>query len=427
MKSMRQSIKQPMKCKAVLLAALSVLLFSCKAKQVRAVLWTNNVDFVSYAELFNASQDKIRVVPYYFNAPARKLSESGADSNVDILAGSFLQSGMEEKAFVNLSSLFRKKGPLFKDDFYEPLLNSCSRNGKQFLIPISFNLPSLVFYSENYENVLGATMLSFDSIKEISKKYNVKRRDGVYTSMGFGPLWSSEFLYLVFKDRGVFFSVDADSISYTENMFEKNVEFIKDWVEEVNEGAKNEEDFAFKYLYMPFYNQVQNGRCLFSFASSRDILSLPNDKIRDLDFRWICNDGKIQIEDDFVSMGIYSKSKKKAAAKQFIIWLLNEKTQRKILERKFKMNLETDSFGIAGGFSSLKSSTEKIFPLYYRVMISNIPLAERLSAPQIFPANWDRIKKQVVEPFILAACSDDNSKNKSINERYMDFVASEAK
>ena len=210
-------------------------------------------------------------------------------------------------------------------------------------------------------------------------------------------------------------------------MFEKSVEYVLDWVNEINEGVKNEEDFAFKYLYMPFYNQVKNGRCLFSFASSRDILSLSNDEIRDLDFRWICNDGKIQIEDDFVSVGIYSKSKKKAAAKKFLLWLLNEKSQRKILERKFKMNLETDSFGIAGGFSSLKNSTEKIFPLYYRVMISNTPVAERLSAPQVFPANWERIKKQVVEPYIMASCAGDDSKKKSINERYEDFLASEVK
>ncbi|MBR5096126.1 MAG: hypothetical protein IK094_03350, partial [Treponema sp.] len=190
---------------------------------------------------------------------------------------------------------------------------------------------------------------------------------------------------------------------------------------------KNEQDFAFKYLYMPFYNQVQNGRCLFSFASSRDLLSLSNDKIRDLDFRWICNDGKIQIEDDFVSVGIFSRSKHKGAAKKFILWLMNEKTQRKILERKFKMNLETDSFGIAGGFSSLKSATEKVFPLYYRVMISNTPIADRLAAPQAFPANWERIKNLVVEPYILAACSGDDSKNKSIDERYEDFLASEVK
>lgn len=390
-------------------------------------MWTNNVDFVSFVELYNASQDKARIVARYYDAPTNKLASATVAARPDILAGSYLQTGIEKKVFANLNSLFGKKGPLIRDDFYEPLLKSCSHNEKQYLVPVSYNLPSLVFDSSNYENVLGATMLSFDTIKEISKNYNAKNRAGVYTAMGFGPLWSKDFLYLVFRDKGVFFNVQGQKISYTENMFERSVDFVRDWVNEVNEGVKNEEDFAFKYLYMPFYSQVQNGRCLFSFASSRDLMSLSNDKIRALDFRWICNDGKIQIEDDFVSVGVLSKSKHKGAAKKFILWLLNEKTQRKILERKFKMNLETDSFGIAGGFSSLKSATEKVFPLYYRVMISNTPVADRLAAPQAFPANWERIKKNVVEPYILAACSGDDSKNKSIDERYEDFLASEVK
>ena len=424
---MRRFIKRQKNFKTVLFAALAILLSSCSKKQERLVLWTNNVDFVSFVELFNASQDKARIVARYYDTPTNKFASATAAVRPDIIAGSYLQAGIEKKIFVNLNSLFGKKGLLVKDDFYEPLLKSCSRNEKQYLIPVSYNLPSLVFDSSNYENVLGATMLSFDTIKEISKSYNAKNRSGVYTSMGFGPLWSSDFLYLIFKDNGVFFNVEGQKISYTENMFNRSVDFVRDWVNEINEGVKNEEDFAFKYLYMPFYNQAQNGRCLFSFASSRDLLSLPNDKIRDLDFRWICNSGKIQIEDDFVSIGISSKSKHKGAAKKFILWLLNEKTQRKILERKFKMNLETDSFGIAGGFSSLKSATEKVFPLYYRVMISNTPIADRLAAPQAFPANWERIKKNVVEPYILAACSGDDSKNKSIDERYEDFLASEAK
>lgn len=424
---MRRFIKRQKNFKTVLFAALAILLSSCSKKQERLVLWTNNVDFVSFVELFNASQDKARIVARYYDTPTNKFASATAAVRPDIIAGSYLQAGIEKKIFVNLNSLFGKKGLLVKDDFYEPLLKSCSRNEKQYLIPVSYNLPSLVFDSSNYENVLGATMLSFDTIKEISKSYNAKNRSGVYTSMGFGPLWSSDFLYLIFKDNGVFFNVEGQKISYTENMFDRSVDFVRDWVNEINEGVKNEEDFAFKYLYMPFYNQAQNGRCLFSFASSRDLLSLPNDKIRDLDFRWICNSGKIQIEDDFVSIGISSKSKHKGAAKKFILWLLNEKTQRKILERKFKMNLETDSFGIAGGFSSLKSATEKVFPLYYRVMISNTPIADRLAAPQAFPANWERIKKNVVEPYILAACSGDDSKNKSIDERYEDFLASEAK
>jgi len=424
---MRQSTKRLTNCKIALIAALSFLFFSCAKNQDRLVLWTNNVDFVSCVELFNASQDKIRIVTYFYDAPTNKLASANKGAAPDILAGSYLQAGIEKKYFENLNSLFRKGGPLLREDFYEPLLKACSQGEKQRLIPVSYNLPALVFYSGNYEKLQGATMLSFDEIKEISKKYNAKNRAGVYTSMGFGPLWSNDFLYLIFKDKGVFFKADSQTITYTENMFEKSVVYAQDWVNEINEGVKNEEDFAFKYLYMPFYNQARNGRCLFSFASSRDILSLPDDKTRDLDFRWICNDGKIQIEDDFVSVGIYSKSKKKAAAKKFLLWLLNEKSQRKILERKFKMNLETDSFGIAGGFSSLKNATEKIFPLYYRVMISNTPVAERLSAPQVFPANWERIKKQVVEPYIMASCAGDDSKKKSINERYADFLASEVK
>ena len=424
---MRQSTKLRTNFKTALIAVLTLVLASCSKRQERLVLWTNNVDFVSFAELFNASQNKARIVAYYYDAPTSKYASASPAARPDILAGSCLQAGIQKKEFANLNSLFGKKGPLLRDDFYEPLLKACSHNEKQYLVPVSYNLPSLVFYSGNYENVLGATMLSFDTIKEISKQYNAKNKAGVYTSMGFGPLWSSDFLYLVFKDKGVFFNVEGQKISYTENMFEKSVEFVKDWVGEINGGVKSEEDFAFKYLYMPFYSQVQKGRSLFAFASSRDLLSLSNDKIRDLDFRWICNDGKIQIEDDFVSVGIVSKSKHKGAAKKFILWLMNEKTQRSILERKFKMGLETDSFGIAGGFSSLKGATEKIFPLYYRVMIANTPIADRLAAPQAFPANWERIKKYVVEPYILAACSEDESKNKSINERYEDFLASEVK
>ncbi|MBR5097456.1 MAG: hypothetical protein IK094_10170, partial [Treponema sp.] len=246
---MRRSTKRQTNFKTILIAALAILLASCSKKQERLILWTNNVDFVSFVELFNASQDKTRIVACYYDAPTNKLPSVNAAARPDIFAGSYLQAGMEKKFFANLNSLFGKKGPLIRDDFYEPLLKSCSYNEKQCLVPVSYNLPSLVFDSGNYENVLGATMLSFDTIKEISKKYNAKNRAGVYTSMGFGPLWSKDFLYLVFKDKGVFFNVEGQKISYTENMFEKSVDFVRDWVNEVNEGVKNEEDFAFKYLY----------------------------------------------------------------------------------------------------------------------------------------------------------------------------------
>lgn len=404
-----------------------LLFFSCAKKETRLVLKTNNVEFVSFAELFNASQDKIKIVVHYQDELVKALGAAKDSEKPDLLAGSCLQSGIEKKYFANLNSLVKEKGPVDKNDFYPALLQSGRFNDNQYLLPVSFNLPALVFYSANYEIVKDAAMLSFDDIKDLSKKFNSQTKDGVFTSMGFGPLWSQDFLYLVFKDAGVFFNVSPNSIAYTENLFMKSADFVRDWIEQVNGSAKNEQDFAFKYLYMPFYSQVQSGRCLFSYANSRQIFSLSKDQIHDLDFRWICNDNKILVEDDFVSVGIYSKSKKKSAAKKFIIWLMSEYTQKQILDRKVKMNLSVGSFGIAGGFSALQNVTERLFPLYYRALLSNTPVAERLCAPQSFPSDWERIKDSAVKPFILDSVSASSAKYPTLAERYESLRASEAK
>ncbi len=411
-------------------ALFSILVFSCGQKESRLVLKTNSVEFVSFAELFNSSQDKIKIVVHYQEEPCKNLGakEAAKDSErPDILAGSYLQAGIEKKCFSRLDSLIKKNGPIDKNSFYPALLQTGRLNEKQYLLPVSFNLPALVFDPKNYESLQEQAMLSFDDIKNLSKKFNVKNRDGIYSAMGFGPLWSPDFLYLVFKDMGVFFNAGPHSIIYTENVFLKSKDFVRDWIQEVNGGAKNEQDFAFKYLYMPFYSQAQSGRCLFSYATSRQIFSLSQDQIRDLDFRWICNDGRIQIEDDFVSVGVYAKSKKKAAAKKFIAWLMSEEAQRKILDRKLKMNLDSNSFGIAGGFSALQIVTERLFPLYYRSLLSNTPVSSLLFAPQKFPGDWAKIKALALEPFILDSVSATNSKAATLSERYEALLASEAK
>ncbi len=426
-KFMRRFTKRQMKCKALFFFTLSFLFFSCGKKETRLLLKTNNTDFISAAEIFNASQDKIKVVVHYQDELIKNFGAAKDSERPDILAGSYLQAGVEKKYFSNLSSLIKENGPLDKDSFYPELLKTGRAGDKQYLLPVSFNLPALVFYSENYERLKDNAMLSFEDIKGLSKKFNRQNKDGVYSSMGFGPLWSSDFLYLLFKDQGVFFNAGADSIAYTENAFSKSAEYVGEWIGQVNGGVKNEQDFSFKYLYMPFYNQVQSGRCLFSYATSRQILSLPKDQIHNLDFRWICNDNKIQIEDDLVSVGVCSKSKKKAAAKKFIVWFMGEYSQKQMLDRKARMNLSTDSFGIAGGFSSLQNVTERLFPLYYRALLSNTPVADRLCAPQCFPSEWARIKDVVVKPFVMDSCSNEGAKIKGIDERYADFLASESK
>ena len=286
---------------------------------------------------------------------------------------------------------------------------------------MSFNLPALVFQTDNYNYAQNA-FLSFDDIKEISKKFNAKDGAGTYSAMAFGPHWNPDFLYLIFKTAGVNYVVQDGEFAYTEDAFQNAANSINEWSEQINGGVRNELDFAFNFLYTPFYEQVQSGRSLFAYATSDKTFSLTEDQLKEIDFHWICNDGKIQIEDDAVMMGIYSASKNKAAAKKFLLWFMNEDSQKKMLERKFAMKLRTQTFGIAGGFSSMQSVNQKFFPAHYRALLSNLPSGERITTPQIFPENWNGIKRNVVIPFIEECTRKNESQSSQLSERYAEFV-----
>jgi len=61
------------------------------------------------------------------------------------------------------------------------------------------------------------------------------------------------------------------------------------------------------------------------------------------------------------------------------------------------------SFGIAGGFSAIRSVNEKLFPLYYPSLLGKMPPAHYLKAPNVLPALWPDIKQAIVLPFLLEA------------------------
>lgn len=401
------------------LAIFSSLLFSCANKVPRLVLWTDCVDFVSYTELFNSSQDKVKVIAIYKDDLTGSLPPAKNERRPDIIAGAFLRNGMQKKYFSRIDSLFGKNA-LSKEIFYSSILESGQYKEKQYLLPVSFNLPALVFQTDNYGYVRNA-FLSFDDIKEISEKFNSKDGAGAYSAMAFGPHWNPDFLYLFLKNTGVNYIVQDDEFAYTEDTFQNAVNSISEWSEQINGGVRNELDFAFNFLYTPFYEQVQSGRSLFAYATSDQIFSLTEDQIKELDFHWICNDGKIQIEDDAIMMGIYSASKNKAAAKKFLLWFMNEDSQKKMLERKFAMKLRTQTFGIAGGFSSMQSVNQNVFPSYYRPLMSNVPRSDYLEMPQVFMPDWSCIKSKIIVPFILNS-TEEAAQTKSLAALYDEYV-----
>jgi hypothetical protein len=67
------------------------------------------------------------------------------------------------------------------------------------------------------------------------------------------------------------------------------------------------------------------------------------------------------------------------------------------------MHLNTVTFGIAGGFSALRTVTDRFFPSQYPLLLGNTPALEYITAPETLPIRWESIKTRVVLPYLERA------------------------
>ncbi len=177
---------------------------------------------------------------------------------------------------------------------------------------------------------------------------------------------------------------------------------LRDWVYKENTSPQIEEDFSFKYLFMPYYRQVSSGRTLLAYTTSDSLFKILKEQDLSVDYRWIVENKSIYIEDSLTMMGIYKNANNQVGATEFISWFFQSENQRSILETKENLHLETDLFGIAGGFSSLRDVTEHVLPIYYNQLLTNLPPSQMLTVSQMLPPRWESYRTLVVEPYVKA-------------------------
>ena len=392
-----------------LLICASLWLFACSKsgrqaprtvyQQDRIVIWTSCREFAQYIELFNRQHKDNCAILVYKDNPALSLPPAKDENPPDIIVGSWLRTDLPQKSFKSLDYLFDTK-KLTSDIFYPQLLDSGKYKDKHFLLPVSFNLPAIIFASENKELIPDSYVLSLEQIRETATAFNTKNKKDIYTKIGFTPLGNNDFLYLVAKMKGSAFREEKGDIVFKNQGLLNAVSFLSSWVNKDNSSAQEEEDFTFKYLFMPYYRQVSSGRTLFAYTTSDKLFKILNEQDLEIDYRWLVEDKRIFIEDSNTMMGIYKKARNQVGATEFISWFFQSENQRQILDAKDKMHLETDMFGIADGFSSLRDVTEHILPVYYNQLLTNLPPDEMLTVPQMLPARWESYRTLVVEPFI---------------------------
>lgn len=370
-----------------------------KTQEQRLVIWTDCPEFSQYIELFNKTHKDNSAILIYKENPALSLPPAKDEVVPDIIIGSWLRNENATRYFKQIDSLFDRKS-IASTDFYPQLLESGKVRKTQYLLPVSFNLPAIIFSTKNKDLISENYTITLEQIRKIASEYNTKNKNGVYSKIGFTPLSNEVFLYLAAKLYNADIYEGKNQLEWNEENLQKSIDFMRDWIRTENTSPQIEEEFAYKYLFMPYYRQVTSDRTLFAYTTSDVLLKAIKNQDLQIDYRWVCQDDVIPIEDSYTMLGIYKKAKNIVGATEFITWFFQSENQKQILERKIDFNLDTDLFGIAGGFSSIRDVNEHILPIYYTHLLSNLPPATMLEVPQKLPIRWDCVKSSVIDVYL---------------------------
>jgi hypothetical protein len=400
----------------VCLLISAVFLISCNHNKT-AQIWTDRSEFALYGELFNAAQNQYKVSVKYVEFPVMEL---GKQNRPDIIVASWIKNASTNSHFKSLDGLFGTK-KLTRSNFYPKILSVGRIDRSQSLLPVSFNIPALIFAKNKGQSLSNQFTIDFDEIKKLSKEYNTMNR-GVYTRIGFSPLWNEDFLLSTAGLFGASFR-EAHPLTWDAAALEKSMAFINNWTNEINSGAQTEDDFTFRYFFEPQEKLIQSGRILFSYIESNDLFLLSEESKNQLDFRWVMEQNKITVAEDLVYLGMPKWVQPKKAAKEFIIWFFSVENQRRILDYSRANRINENIFGICGGFSALSPVTEQIYPLFYPELLGRMPPSEYFTNTNILPVNWLTLKERAVMPYIKERARKENAEEAySLERRLADWM-----
>jgi ABC-type glycerol-3-phosphate transport system substrate-binding protein len=395
------------------LLLLVCVLASCGMERGKAaVLWTSRPEFAVYADRFNSAQNIHKVEVRYIDSPAQELTRT--EERPDIVTGNWLKSAATRTFFIPLDGLFKNE-TLSGDDFYPRLLTLGKIENRQYLLPVSFNIPALVFVRDKGGLISNPFTIGLGEIKKLGMEYN-QETGGLYSRMGFSPAWNDEFLFLTAKLFNSGFREDTP-LAWDSRALEEAALYNQKWIEEANTGFQQVEDFTFKYFYDPPAKLLLSGHILFTYMGSAELFTMAQERRSALDFRWIVEDSSIPLNEDTVYYGICKGGKARKAAEAFTRWFFNRETQELLLEAAWNQRMNEGSFGIGGGFSALRSVTEQIFPRFYPGLVGHIPPEDYLAPPNVLPHNWPALKEKVILPYMHDRIRQENREGVSPLER----------
>lgn len=422
-------------CSALLVGAvvLSIVLGRGRISVGRKFTIASNVpSFLPYIESFNQSHQK-KAVFLYKSDPLSCLKSAPPP---DIIIAPWIRGEDTKKYFRKLNSIFNDSTlvRVYSPLFYQAIVDALAFSGDQYLLPVSFDVPVVIFSKENAhfvtDEIKNSQTITLSEIKKIAKVY----KDSMTKSLaggsggsggtrldvgGFSPQSSDDFLYFFTKVTGCQWR-DSDGVipfTYNEEKFNDAIKLLKEW-EADNGGPLSAKNYVNKYLTKPDDKKVTTGGALFAFTTSDKLFCYTKEQFDLLDYRYITADGAIPIEDSLVTMALPKRSSNNSAALDFLEWFFHIETQKELLGKVAALGLDIKTFGLAGGFSTIKEVNEKILPQYYSALKS---FGQKFTIFEQKPYNYQEIKSAVIIPYIKDALLDKKDP-KSMETRYKDWA-----
>ena len=363
------------------------------ANNHKLVLWTDIPEFISYVEMFNAEHDSLKIEPVYQRDPARALMRTR--NQPDIIVGNYLNSPQVIESFRKVNHLFRQKR-IDSNSFYSVLLSRGAKGKSQMVLPVSFNMPALMFQPGEISQTISAFMITHENIIEISRAFNRRVMKDV---SAFSPRWNSDMLYYnAVMNNADFRTNETSGISYNMDGLEGSLRVTRAFINEINGGIERDIRFEEKHLYKPAESLIIEQRIFFAYTTLRDFYAIRQHQREKLSFRWLSKENIIPVCDDIVFAGIPRSGSNRKGAEAFLEWFFDHHTQEKIMETKQLRRVRT--FGISSGFSSLRTVNEQIFPKHYPLLVGHIPPQNMLAFPAPLPVEWEALKDSVIKRWL---------------------------
>ncbi len=384
-----------------LVCVVGALLSSCNQLETRvSTLWTNVPEMALCVEKFNTSQRDWQILLEYKDDPAAVLAGPGPKADLVIARG--LATSAVKDGLVPLGFLF-DGGNLSRTSFYKGILEAGQQGETYKLLPVSFDLPILIFSEKTVPDLPGFSV-DLESLKSQNARFSVGLDGKSPTRMAFSPRWQSFGLTLLHLKGADFREGFQRTLTWDSSRLNEGLSMLHTWP---SPGWDQVTEFQRKYLQSDPVLVLNLNRIQFFPSTLATFLSRPWQERRGLDFRFVDSRGLVAATDSTVWAGIPSSSLTRGAAEGFLAWLFRVDTQENLI-RQTRAG-DDRAFGLARGLSALVVPNGKALADGWPDTEGRMPRADQVAFWGELPADWSALKAAVIRPWLETPSASEES------------------